>query len=722
MKSIGSRIIISFGILLLTVCIAFGTVSYITSSRSLTKVLNDTIPKYALEASLTIRDSIQNHLNILTFMASAEEMKVLKDPNSDYSGLISMLSKETQRLGHESMLLINRNGMAISEQGKLLNMQEHELFKTAMEGTACVTDPMFNEDRSKIVMGYAVPVIIDNEISGVLMAIRDGMELSEFVKRIEFGETGEAFIINKQGRTIAHADTELLKEIIDTMSVDAATTASVLLAEQISLPVPGKGLLASASGSPGSSGKGIEEEVDSVTSATMEGIGSDNTFGFENFTEVKRKMMNGETGFEEYNYKGIPKMVGFAPIPEYGWSIAVAVDKSEMMAEVDNLRLTFLIITAVILVIGSAIAYLMGMGISKPVTELTKHCITMSEGNFTAKVNEKYAKRRDEIGELTRGFKKITENVSGIIRNVIQEANNVDSAIMTASNSMSKLTDEINVMSAITQELSAKMEETSAMAEEMNATATEIEKAIDSIANKAQEGAVSASEVSRRANELRENAMMSQKSALEIFTNNSVKLREAIEKAREVERISMLSDAILEIASRTNLLALNATIEAAQAGEAGRGFAVVAGEIRNLAENSRKTASEIQKVTRQVLESVHNLSECSEQVLDFLENKVVRDYDMLVETGEKYNNDARMIDDIVADFSATSEELYSSVHSIMKAINDVAAAATEGSAETTDMAGEAGLVAAKAVEVMELARMVRESAEKLLNAVSLFKI
>lgn len=79
-----------------------------------------------------------------------------------------------------------------------------------------------------------------------------------------------------------------------------------------------------------------------------------------------------------------------------------------------------------------------------------------------------------------------------------------------------------------------------------------------------------------------------------------MKLREAIENARAVERISILSDAILEIASRTNLLSLNATIEAAQAGEAGRGFAVVAEEIRNLAENSRKTASEIQKVTQQV--------------------------------------------------------------------------------------------------------------------------
>lgn len=714
MKSIGARIIVLFGILLFIVSLAFGSVSYLASSKSLIKVLNDTMPKYALEASLTIRDSIQNHLNILSYMASAEEMKVLKDPGGDYSKVVEMLSKETERLGNESMLLIDKDGMAVTDQGRILNMHEHALFKAAIAGESTVSDPMFNEDRSKIVMGYAVPVIIDNEISGVLMAIRDGMELSDFVKRIEFAETSEAFIINKDGRTIAHADTELLKEIIDTLTVDTISSASVLL------PARPKGLLMSGTG--GAPADNSEEKVDSVTSATLEEIEGGNTFGFDNFTEVRRKMMNGEIGFEEYKYKGITKIAGFAPIPDYGWSVAVSVDKSEMMAEVDNLRITFLVITAAILAIGSIIAFIIGKGISRPVTELTKHCIAMSEGDFTMSINEKYAKRRDEIGELARGFRKITENVSGIIRNVVSEANNVDNAILIASDSMSKLNDEIQLMSSITQELSAKMEETSAMAEEMNAMATEIEKAIDSIANKAQEGALSASEVSKRAKELRENATISRENALEIFTNNSAKLKEAIEKAREVERISILSDAILEIASRTNLLSLNATIEAAQAGDAGRGFAVVAAEIRNLAENSRKTAAEIQKVTQQVLESVHNLSVCSEHVLDFLENKVVRDYDILVETGEKYNSDARMIDDMVTDFSATSEELYSSVHTIMKAINDVAEAATEGSAETTDMASEANIVAAKACEVMEQARVVKQSAKKLLNVVSLFRI
>jgi methyl-accepting chemotaxis protein len=199
-------------------------------------------------------------------------------------------------------------------------------------------------------------------------------------------------------------------------------------------------------------------------------------------------------------------------------------------------------------------------------------------------------------------------------------------------------------------------------------------------------------------------------------------LRDAIEKSKAVERIQVLSDAILEISARTNLLALNATIEAAQAGESGRGFAVVAEEIRKLAENSKQTATEIQNVTEQVLEAVHNLSVSSEQVLTFLDNKVAKDYDIFVETGKQYNNDAQIISDMVMDFSATSEQLYSSVQDIMQAINDVANAAVEGANETMDMANKTSIVVTQANEVLEQANNVRESMHKLLKVVSLFKI
>ena len=227
----------------------------------------------------------------------------------------------------------------------------------------------------------------------------------------------------------------------------------------------------------------------------------------------------------------------------------------------------------------------------------------------------------------------------------------------------------------------------------MNATSGEIEDAIDSIANDSMQSAETAGEVSKRAENLKETAMDSQKRAQEIRTDVAVRLREAIEQSKAVENIRALSEAILSIASRTNLLALNAEIEASQAGSAGLGFSVVAGEIRSLAENSKQTANEIQNVTRLVVDSVQALSDSAEEVLEFLEEKVVKDYDMLLATGEQYNDDARMISEMVTNLSATTQQLYASIQTMSQAINDVASASEEGASETGVLANEAKEVA-----------------------------
>lgn len=696
MKSIGLRIIVSFSVLILFVCLGLGITSYFVSYGALTDILNETMPKFAVEASLTIDDSIRNQLDVLSLMASSEARRGLQD--NDYARIVSILDAEAKRSGHLRMMLADRNGKAITNTGEVMDMKDSPLFKTALSGDNAVSDPVYDENGTDIVMIYAVPVKAGNEVSGVLMAVRDGLELSEFARRIKFGNTGEAFIINKSGRTIAHADTRLLFDIIENHPTDANTGATRTISSDSS------------------------EGVDAVTSATVEESLNGNYLGFENFAEVQKKMTEGETGFAMYKYKGISKVAGFAPVTGYGWSIAVSVDRNEIMSSLSGLNWIILAVSGVFLAAGFVVSYFIGKNISKPVVELTDQCLTMSEGDFTAGLNEKYAGRRDEIGELARGFKKINDNVAGIIKNVIQEAKRVEQANSVTGENMARLTDQISVMASITQDLSAKMEETSAMAEEMNATTTEIESAIESIAVKAQQGAESAGEVSSRADGLRKSAEESQKSAQDILRNNEARLREAIEKSRAVERINVLSDAILEIASQTNLLALNAAIEAARAGESGSGFAVVAEEIRKLAESSRETATEIQNITQQVLESVHHLSESSEQVLSFLDGKVAKDYDMLVETGKQYNKDVHMIDEMVTEFSATSQELYSSVQSIIKAINDVSRAAVEGASDTMEMANETNLVAQRSQEVLEQVKAVKESAEKLLEAVSLFRV
>lgn len=718
MKRISTRIIAFFGILVFFICSGLGLAAYITSYDSVMDVLRETMPKAADEASAIIEFAIQNQLNSLNIISSLDFMKILKDNNADDSALESFMSDEIRRTGHKQMILADRNGKILYSNSAVTGIKDDPFFMSALSGVETVSEPMLDEDGSGIIMVYAVPVKIDGEIAGVLMAYRDGLELSEFVGRVRYGESGQAYLINRQGRTIAHANKDIILQILETATSDA--TSSATSAADTSDAVSSATSDPQAADAVSSATAGAGGEISDAQLRARERTSSQ--VGLTGFFEVQKLMMEGKKGFGEFDYNGIPKVTGFAPIEGHDWSIGIAVDREEMLAGLSTLRVTVLVVSVIFLLAGLAIAYFLGKNISTPVTHLANECKIMSGGDFSRAMHEKYTKRRDEIGDLARSFDNINVNVSKTIRNVVDEAASVGEAIENVNENMAALTSEINLMSEIISKLSLKMDENSAAAEEMNATSGEIEDAIDSIANDSMQSAETAGEVSKRAENLKETAMDSQKRAQEIRTDVAVRLREAIEQSKAVENIRALSEAILSIASRTNLLALNAEIEASQAGSAGLGFSVVAGEIRSLAENSKQTANEIQNVTRLVVDSVQALSDSAEEVLEFLEEKVVKDYDMLLATGEQYNDDARMISEMVTNLSATTQQLYASIQTMSQAINDVASASEEGASETGVLANEAKEVARRTEEVLVRTKAVNESANRLMELVSIFKV
>ena len=178
----------------------------------------------------------------------------------------------------------------------------------------------------------------------------------------------------------------------------------------------------------------------------------------------------------------------------------------------------------------------------------------------------------------------------------------------------------------------------------------------------------------------------------------------------------------MQITSQTNLLALNAAIEAARAGEAGKGFAVVADEIRKLAEDSKVAVTEIKKVTQLIVASVGNLVENSGDILKFIEEKVVNDYKMFVQTSVQYDQDAIHFKDISTDLSATTEELLASIQNMVKAIEEITSSNSEAAKGTQNIAEKSGTVTEKASNVSSEADRVKNSSEKLILLLSKFKV
>ncbi|WP_341876225.1 methyl-accepting chemotaxis protein [Defluviitalea saccharophila] len=393
-----------------------------------------------------------------------------------------------------------------------------------------------------------------------------------------------------------------------------------------------------------------------------------------------------ETLIEEVILDDVPYEVIYKPITDSSQNVigsfSVWVLKDDVINMSRELFRNLVFITLSVIILGIIFVLVFGTKITKPLSRVIKDVLKVSQGNYAVKVQRYDVDRRDEVGDLSRAIKEMIEKQKEMIKYLSTDAQQMNSSSQSLYATVEAITARVEEISASTDDIAAVMTQIDASTMDVNNTSAVVADNIKNLAGHISQSNYTVGQIKERAENMKKASQKSQEETNLIYTQKKTKILEAIEKAEVVKEIKNMAQLISSIAEQTNLLALNASIEAARAGEQGRGFAVVAEEIRALAEQSASTVTNIHTVIAQVYEAFENLSNNGKDILDFINDKVIKDYDLMMETSIQYQRDSKLVEELVQDFTNSTKSIASSMEQIQEQIKAVSQAITSASAST----------------------------------------
>lgn len=422
---------------------------------------------------------------------------------------------------------------------------------------------------------------------------------------------------------------------------------------------------------------------------------------------------------EECKVDGEDKYIAFMCTVN-DWVVYVEADKSDVLAPITTITTISLIMGVLLIILAVGIGVLVTRKITKPITKLTAVINDISQLNMTDEHEIPITK--DEIGVMGVALKKMKEQLNGII----SELNGISGKLVNDSNTLydisENVTDASTNNSATNEELAASMESTSQSTEEVTNSVLNMNNNAIEVANKISEGTSLTAGAMEKANAIHTRTSSAREETLKVYDSIKNTSEKAITDAKQVEKINELAKAIQDIADETTLLSLNASIEAARAGDQGRGFAVVASEIANLAAESTATGANIVTIVAQVNSSVETLTKCLVDVLDFLENKVMNDYDAFMTSSDEYSDVTRSIEDFMNQANGEVEQLRNAISRITDSMDSINQNINECSVGINDIANKTTEVVELTSESFERSTNCKDSASELQNITSRFKI
>lgn len=551
--------------------------------------------------------------------------------------------------GWKGAAFVDAEGNVYSKDKSLngMNIAAEDFFRRAYEGETLLSTT-YSDTNGNLRIFVCTP---GSGTKSVFMIVLDGMTLRNMIRDIVIGETGNVFVLDKDGAMIANVREEMVKKRDNYIEI---------------------------------------AKMDE-TAASM--------------GAVYTKMAAGESGVSEYEFKGVPRIAAYLPIDgSDGWSVGGVAPKAEMTSSIGLSVVGMSVSSAAVMVLAILITVRLSHGIAAPIRNVSERIRLLAGGDLHTQVPQ--VKGKDETGQLAEAAQSIVDNLSSIINDLSWGLSELAKGNFTVDSRVKELYvgdyeplaismySIINHLAATLEEINMASEQVSSGSEQVAAGAQALSQGAAQQASAIEELTATINDVSNRVSENAANAKNVKATVGEVggklleSNQRMLQMTEAMDEITIVSTdIGKIIKAIEDIAFQTNILALNATMEAARAGSAGRGFAVVAGEVRSLAGKSSEASKSTAELIQRSLQAVTRGSQIAGETADSLSAVV---------------EGTREITGQIDQIAAASEEQSSSIAQITQGMEQISSVVKTNSATAEESAAASQELSSQAQMLSEL--------------------
>lgn len=622
MKSITTKLILSFSIVILSVTMIISAIALSTGYNSLKGKSEKSLELLAQEGSKIVESRMNEVLSALTIISKKQEIQ-----NMGWEVDMSVLKEELDKTDFIDIGFVLPNGYTYYTDGTVRLMSDRTYVQNALAGKSEISDVIISRITRKPEIEVAVPVYQEDKIIGALIGRKEAVSLSQITEDIGYGEKGYAFMINGQGTMIANPDSELVVDRIN--PIDKA---------------------------------GEDKAYSDLADALMIMLGKD----------------SGNIGF---SFGKSSFFSGFATIKGTNWRIIITADESEIMDSIPKMVRTILTAMIFVLMLSVAAVFILDSKLTRPLREMTMRSKQLGNLDISKNVEETYLKQKDEIGTLSRTFQILTVNLREIITELSGSANQVSETAQKLTDTTQQSADASDDITRTIEEIAKGAYEQAKNTEAGLLQASVLDQkirlnhqlmsklnvTIEQILGLVEDGLKEIDRLTR----LTDDNKAATKKICEVI----------LEMKKSSEQIGEASKIITDMARETNLLSFNASIEAARAGEAGRSFTVVAAEIQNMADQSANSTRVIDRIIHKIQKDMSETVDSMNEMTAVSEGQS-RSVTDTIQKYREISEAIRISEKVVEELNASEKEMVSANDEIKIMLQSMSAIAEQNAAGT----------------------------------------